>query len=103
RLIIREACSLTPSNIIFFYDKQVSYSGEIASLTRSLGEELRYKINTIVSSRNDKTIITYSQQGIVSSSDIVILLKAKKIFDLAQYIIAKWKPHSIVDIKSLVR
>mgnify|MGYP000250476015 FL=1 len=103
RLIIREACSLTPSNIIFFYDKQVSYSGEIASLTRSLGEELRYKINTIVSSRNDKTIITYSQQGIVSSSDIVILLKSKKIFDLAQYIIAKWKPHSIVDIKGLIR
>lgn len=102
KLIVKEACLLMPSNIIFFYDKQVSYSGEIASLTRSLGKEVKYKIDTIVSSRNDKTIIMYSERGIVSSSDIVILLKAKRIFDLAQYIIAKWKPRSIVDIKSLI-
>lgn len=100
-LIIKEAHALQPSKIIFFYDKQVSYSGEIASLTRKIGEKMGCNIETIVSDRNDKTLITYSEKGVVSSSDIVVLLKAKKVFDLAKHIIAKWRPENIIDIMSL--
>lgn len=100
-LMLKEIKNLAPRYMIIFYDKQVSFSGQVASLTRRHAETIikdTVKWDVFVSDRNDKTIIMYSSKGIVSTSDIVILLKSKEIFDLAQHIVRKKCGKKIIDL-----
>ena len=85
--VVVSAALLEPSHVTVFYDRQVSRSGELAASTRRLLKEKGLGGTAATSDRNDTSIIRAA--GIVSSSDIVILTQAAKIFDLAGYTIAR--------------
>lgn len=85
-----------PSKIHFFFDKQISFSGEIASMVRLKMRDENIIGDAQTSSRNDKTIILLGE--IIASSDSLIIEKAKNIFDLAGNIIKSRYNHLILDI-----
>jgi len=86
-----------------FFDTQVSFSGKFSTVIANFPLEYGLEsFESILASRNDSRIIEYAEKGIVSSSDIVILLKASKIFDIAHYVIRKYFPKKIVNINEIL-
>ncbi|MCC6017789.1 MAG: DUF434 domain-containing protein [archaeon YNP-LCB-003-016] len=81
---------------IFFFDEQISFSGEIASKIRQKMREEGVNGDARTSKRNDTEII--SKGGIIASSDSLIMERANKIFDLAGYIINSKFKERILDI-----
>lgn len=81
---------LYPKRAVIVLDSQPSHSGYAASILRKRVESLSIQIEVMVSKNADKTIIEFTEKGyIVASSDIVILKKAKEVFDLANYVITE--------------
>jgi hypothetical protein len=81
---------------IFFFDEQISFSGEIASKIRQKMREEGINGDAKTSKRNDTEII--SKDGIIASSDSLIMERANKIFDLAGYIVNSKFKEKILDI-----
>ena len=81
---------LRPKETIIVLDSQPSHSGYAASILREKTKNLPVQTEVIVSRNADKTIIEFTKKGyVVSSSDVVILKKAKEVFDLANYMITE--------------
>ncbi len=82
--ILREALNtLQPAETVVVLDSQPSWSGRTAA-------KLRKELNiTVTLSRNaDKTIIELAEKGyIAATSDITILTRIRRAFDLAGYTI----------------
>lgn len=87
-----------PSEVIFLFDQQISFSGELASMIRTIieGENLIGYAKT--SKRNDTEILSIGE--IIASSDSIIMERAKKIFDLAGHIIKSKFKDRILDVTS---
>ncbi|HIQ02825.1 MAG TPA: DUF434 domain-containing protein [Desulfurococcales archaeon] len=78
---------LLPRKAVIVYDKQVSYSGVVASVTNSIIRKVHIEGQALVREKTDKTILEVGE--VVASSDVVIVNKASKVFDLAYYIVLK--------------
>ncbi len=87
QLILKHIKELSPKKVIIVYDKQISHSGVIASVSNNIINELNINGVAIVKERADKTIIETGE--IIASSDVVIVNKASKVFDLAYYVVLK--------------
>ncbi|MCS7098031.1 MAG: DUF434 domain-containing protein [Candidatus Methanomethyliaceae archaeon] len=87
RLIISFISQLKPENVIFFFEQQISRSGEIAAIVRKLLNEINIEGEAKTVQSPDYELI--SSDGIVATSDSIIIEKAKRIFDFAGYIIKK--------------
>ncbi len=102
-MLLKEIKELKPSKVLMFFDKQVSFSGKVATIIANYALEYGLEFfETMLVSRNDTKVIEYAEKGVVSSSDIVILLKAPRIFDIAHYIIRKYFPKKIVNINEIL-
>ena len=86
-LILSSTLELKPKAIVVVYDEQVSWSGEIARLTRNILREHGVEGDAIAVTKSDLKIIEESKNGIACTSDIVILERVKRVFDLPAYII----------------
>jgi len=84
---------LSPSKVVFILDKQVSWS---AVLSRMVNEVTGFDV--LLSGRADKEVIIRSTEGVISSSDVVILMKAPKIYDVAGHVIRVKGYSKIIDI-----
>ncbi|MCC6013076.1 MAG: DUF434 domain-containing protein [Candidatus Verstraetearchaeota archaeon] len=87
KIIMLELNVLKPKEAIFFFEKSVSKSGEIANKVRNLLKENNLCGDARLVSSSDFYLSLL--KGIVATSDSVIIEKAEKIFDLAGYIINK--------------
>ena len=102
-LLINEIADAKPYKTIMFFDKQISFSGKVAKIINNLAKTKNLNLETELVNRNDSKVIEHAKKGVVSSSDIVILLRAPKIFDISQYIIRKHFPHKIVNIEEILK
>ncbi len=98
-ILIFNLRKLNASYTLITLDKQVSKSGELASLIRELLRRNNIKGDAETVIKNDAFIIGIAEKYIVCTSDVVILLKAKKVFDLAGYIIRELMPNKVIRLK----
>ena len=98
-LLIRTIKELNVPYVLIVLDKQVSKSGELARNIRSLLEKYGVNGNAETMRKNDVFIISKAKEYVVCSSDVVILLKAEKVFDLAGFIIRKYMPNKVIRLK----
>lgn len=88
--------TLRPAEALVVLDKNVSWSSKHAEFIRE-----RYDLRTALAVRADIEVIGSGR--VVCSSDFVILMKATKVFDLAQYIVRSKLPYvEIVNVGSLL-
>jgi len=85
-----------PQEVVFFYDSQVSLSGETASLTRRMLKEGRLNGDAKAVKKADTEALKYGE--IVSSSDAVIIEKSEKIVDLAGELLRTLSPEKIIKL-----
>ncbi|WFO75852.1 DUF434 domain-containing protein [Desulfurococcaceae archaeon MEX13E-LK6-19] len=96
---IIEAVSGKEYELIIVLDYNVKKSGEIASRLRRIIKENKLDWVVLVERQADKKILEKASEGYwVSSSDIVILEKATKIYDLAGSIVREKYPRQVVKI-----
>jgi len=82
--------------IKFFFDSQVSYSGELASLTRETLRGFGLVGDAVAVKQADNQVLGFGE--IVASSDAVIIGKARKVFDLAGETIKMYNPQKILSL-----
>jgi hypothetical protein len=70
-----------PKETHFFYDKQVSRSGELASATRTMIADFNLRGTATTATRSD--VATVRSGGIIVSGDSVIIQKVERVLDLA--------------------
>ncbi|MCS7097241.1 MAG: DUF434 domain-containing protein [Candidatus Methanomethylicia archaeon] len=87
-----------PFEILFLFDQQVSFSGEMASMIRELIIKEGLHGDAKTSKKNDIELLSMGE--IIASSDSIIIEKADRVFDLAGYIIKSKFSESILDISS---
>ena len=77
--------------VYFLFDKQVSFSGKLAALTKELLNSNNLKGEAILSKKVDFEIkkSLKSVNGIVATGDGVIIDKADKVIDLPYYLMKK--------------
>jgi len=85
KLLVKKIHHLKPKESLFFYDSPVSKSGEIAALTRKLLQDYQIEGTAKTSPQVDSSLI--KSEGVVVTSDSVIIDRSERIFDLAGYII----------------
>lgn len=86
--------SLKPRKVIVIYDSQVSWSGKLKVLTREVLSE-KVECEILVVRNADKTLIGFGEEGIIATSDIIVLREVKRVFDLPAHIIGVVKPETI--------
>ncbi len=80
KLILELLQKAKPSQVMFSYDAQVSFSGELAALTQALLRE--YGLHGEAHAVVQADVFALQHGEIVSSSDAVLIGKAKKVVDL---------------------
>jgi len=76
-------------SVLFIFDSQVSYSGELCKLVRGKMEKLGLGGEAKTSANVDYVIT--KDKGIVCSSDRAIIKKVSKVVDIPYYVAAKLK------------
>ena len=79
---------LRPSKVLVILDENVSKSKYHSELITENMISDSYELEVILCKKADKGVLT-REKGIISSSDIVILKQAERVFDLAGYTIMK--------------
>ena len=93
--IVTYLSQLGVSSVKFVMERQVSMSGKLAETINTMfSSQSKPKVEAYTVNRADKEVIIKGLKGsIVCSSDIVVLTNAKRVFDIAGYIIMKeWYP-----------
>jgi hypothetical protein len=98
-IIVQMVQAHSPFQVGFFYDSQVSLSGELASLTRSKLQNSSVSGKAEAVKNSDISTLRYGD--VVSSSDRVLIEKADILVDLAGEIIKKHSPDKIIDIAKI--
>jgi len=88
-----------PLRVGFFFDSQVSHSGELASMTRNLLEDHGVNGKAEAVKKADTSALEYGE--IVASSDAVLVEKAKKLVDLAGELARRRAQARIVNLKEV--
>lgn len=90
---------LNPGEVLVFFDKNVKMIGFYSNIIKKMLSRYISKAGIVLAHTCDKEILAH--QGIVSSSDIVVLQKAYRIFDLAGYIVRSlMKYPNIYEVKN---
>lgn len=98
-IIISTVHSLGPKEVIFFFDRSVSRSGEIAGAVRRMISRHQLIGDAITVLSPDSAVL--ESGGIIATSDSIVADKASILFDLAGYIIMvrlNVKPFSLKDL-----
>jgi hypothetical protein len=95
-IILKNLKESQAKEVHFFYDKQVSKSGLLASTTRKMMAEFDLDGTATTSQRAD--VATLGFGGIVVSSDTVVIQKAKRVLDLAGEIARQLSYENIVKL-----
>ena len=96
---------LEPRRVLVFFDKNISLIGFYSSIIRKLlSLYANVDIDIVLSSMCDKSLINMSKQYdyIVSSSDAVLIMKSRRVFDLAGFIINLMLYSNVIDVNSLI-
>ncbi len=82
-----------PLNVTFLFDKQVSFSGKLANLIRNLFRVYGLEWEVTLSKNVDFELVKLAnaRNGIVATSDGIIIDKVNKIIDLPFYFLKKSK------------
>lgn len=88
-----------PAEALFFYDSQVSKSGELAALTRTLIK--KSELNGDAQAVKQADVATLKLSIIVASSDAVIIEKATKVVDLAGEIARIVAPNKLLKLTEI--
>jgi len=99
RLIVKTLKELKAEEAIFYYESQISRSGEISALTRKILEEEGMKGSAETEKSVDSALLR--DRCVVVSSDSVVIHRADRFFDLAGYIILKERPYNLVSLKNV--
>ncbi len=83
----------------FFYDQQVSRSGELASLTRSILDGSGLEGSAETARQADNQVLR--QGEVVATSDAVVIERAKELFDLAGEVARRNSPTQILSVREL--
>jgi len=86
-IIVKAVQDLKPSETNFFFDAQVSKSGELASQVRRTLKSSGLNGNAYAVERADISTLNFGD--IVATSDSVLISKARAVFDLAGEILKK--------------
>ena len=80
-----------PSRIIFLFDKQVSFSGKLAKMTKELMNLQKINGEVLLSNNVDFELVKIAkiEKCVVFTSDSVIIDKVTKIVDLPFYLLQK--------------
>lgn len=78
---------LKPKKIIFFFEQQISRSGEIAATVRKLLSEINIEGEARTVQSPDYELIC--SNGVIATSDSIVIEKSRRIFDFAGYVIRK--------------
>ncbi|MBM4241666.1 MAG: DUF434 domain-containing protein [Euryarchaeota archaeon] len=78
-----------PSNVTFFFDRQVSFSAKLANLTQEIMSEYKLEGDVNLSKIVDFELTKAANdiEGIVATSDSVMIDKVRKIVDIPFYIL----------------
>ncbi|MCX8181673.1 MAG: DUF434 domain-containing protein [Candidatus Methanomethyliaceae archaeon] len=98
-IIVSTVAYLRPKEVIFFFDKSISRSGEIAGTVRKLLSHYCLLGSAITVPSPDHALL--GSGDIIATSDSVVADKATFLFDLAGYIITtrlNVKPLSLKDL-----
>ena len=98
-LVMGLLASIHPSETHFFYDSQVSRSGELAALTRTLLTRFELEGNAKTAKQADNDTLRYGD--ILSSSDTVLIERGKELFDLAAEVARRNSPNQILSLPQL--
>lgn len=85
KLILEELKTLSPSHVRVLYDSHISKSGEVAKMTREIISSLALRGDAETVKTVDS--ILSKTDGVVCTSDSVILSECRHFFDIAGYII----------------
>ncbi|MEM0025969.1 MAG: DUF434 domain-containing protein [Zestosphaera sp.] len=96
-LLKKELLELTPSSVTIVLDKNVSYSGHHADTIRNFTRDLA---EVVLADKADMRVI--GGDGVIASSDYVIISRARRIYDLAGEIIKKYFRDKVIDLASLI-
>ncbi|MEM3066875.1 MAG: DUF434 domain-containing protein [Nitrososphaerota archaeon] len=99
RLIVKTLKELKVAEVFFYYESQISKSGEISALTRRILQEEGMEGSADTEKSVDSALLR--DKRLVISSDSVVIHKADRFFDLAGYIILREKPHNLVSLKNV--
>ncbi len=80
--------SLQPSHVLVILDKNVSHSAEHASIIRKVLLSCNINSSVELRQRADLGVLEHEAEA-VSSSDYVILARARRIFDLGGYVASR--------------
>jgi hypothetical protein len=98
-IILKFLNKCKPMNVCFSYDAQVSRSGELAALTRTLMGKVEVKGSARAVKQAD--IYAVKSGDIIASSDAVIIEKAKKVVDLAGEIVRVVVPNKLLRLTEI--
>ncbi len=97
---------LEPRKTLILFDKNISLIGFYSKIIkRLLSLYAGIDINVVLSDMCDKSLIDLSNQYnyVVSSSDAVLIMKSRKVFDLAGFIVLDLMLYSnIIDINDFI-
>ncbi|MEO3992942.1 MAG: DUF434 domain-containing protein [Desulfurococcaceae archaeon TW002] len=96
-LLKKELLDLTPSSVTIVLDKNVSYSAHHADKIKNFMRDLA---EVVLADKADMRVI--GGDGIIASSDYVVISRARKIYDLAGEIIKKNFKDKIIDLTTLI-
>lgn len=99
RIILKFLNKFKPMKVCFSYDAQVSRSGELATLTRTLMEKVGLKGSARAVKQAD--VYALKSGDIITSSDAVIIEKAKKVVDLAGEIVKVVAPKKLLKLTEI--
>ncbi|MCS7136500.1 MAG: DUF434 domain-containing protein [Nitrososphaerota archaeon] len=98
RLSVRTLKELKVADTSFYYEMQISMSGEISALTRRILQEEGVEGSVKTEKSVDSALLR--DKRIVITSDSVVIHRADRFFDLAGYIILREKPPNLISLRS---
>ncbi len=97
---------LEPKKVLIFFDKNISLIGFYSKIIKRLiSLYASIDIDVVLSDMCDKSLINLSNQYsyIVSSSDAVLIMKSRRVFDLAGFIVLDLMLYSnIIDVNDFI-
>ncbi len=98
RLGIKTLKELGVTYASFYYETQISKSGEISALTRRILQE--EGVDGLVKTEKSVDSTLLKDRCIVITSDSVVIYRADRFFDLAGYIILRESPKNLIMLKN---
>lgn len=96
-ILKKELLDLVPSSVTIVLDKNVSHSAHHADTIKNF---MRNLAEVVLADKADIRII--GGDGIIASSDYIVISRARKIYDLAGETIKKRFKDKIIDLTSLI-